>query len=234
MSDRQMRERGVMSRGMVAGEDRSGSGWQSVADRLQSDVIFGRIHPREHLVEDEIMMRLKVSRYAARRAFDELQRLGLAVREPNRGVYIRSYTGNEVEDLYEVRELLETQAAARIPIPVPDGLIDRLSDIEQQHERASREQRLVDFSTLNNDFHTTLYQACGNPMLSEAIGLYSLRTQPIRMHFSTDDTWRRQAIADHWAMIKALEQRDIETLANLCREHLKGPKAHYLQLYHGR
>jgi len=223
-----------MSRGTDTSEDRSGSGWQLVADRLQSDVIFGRIHPREHLVEDEIMMRLNVSRYAARRAFDELQRLGLAVREHNRGVYIRSYTGNEVEDLYEVRELLETRAAARIPVPVPNGLIERLSDIERQHERASREQRLADVSTLNNDFHTALYQACGNPMLSEAISLYSLRTQPIRMHFSTDDAWRRQAVADHWAMVKALEEGDAEKLVGLCREHLKGPKAHYLQLYHGR
>jgi DNA-binding GntR family transcriptional regulator len=44
------------------------------------------------------------------------------------------------------------------------------------------------------------------------------------MHFSTDGTWRRQAIAEHWAMINALEERDLKILVSLCREHLKGRK----------
>ncbi len=208
--------------------------WKAAADKLQSDIIFGRIHPREHLVEDEIMGRLNISRHTARRALDELQRLGLAIREPNRGVYVRSYTANEVEHLYEIREMLETRAAARIPLPSSNAVIERLAAIEKLHEQASQEERLVDVSALNNEFHGVLYDACGNPMLSDAISLYSLRAQPIRMHYSADVSWRCQAVADHWRFIEALQGRDSQALATLCWQHLQGPKRHYLNFYHSR
>jgi DNA-binding GntR family transcriptional regulator len=61
----------------------------------------------------------------------------------------------------------------------------------------------------------------------------SLRTQPIRMHYSTDITWRRQAIADHRRIIEVLKGTDSSILSAICREHLQGPKLQYLKLYHG-
>jgi DNA-binding GntR family transcriptional regulator len=211
---------------------RTAGAWQHVANTLQADIIFGRIHLREHLVEDEIMKRLDISRHTTRRALDELERLGLTVREPNRGVYVRSYTADEVENLYEIREMLETRGSSRIPLPASHELIKRLSYLQEQHETASRKEQLVDVASLNNEFHDTLYRACGNPMLSEAIRLYSLRTQPIRVMYSSDASWREQAVADHWRIIRALKHRDSGALSLLCREHLQGPKLHYLRLYH--
>ena len=212
---------------------RKAGGWQIVATTLRADIIFGRIHPREHLVEDEIMERFDISRHTARRAFDELQRLGLVVRQPNRGVYVRSFTASEVENLYELRELLETRAATSIPLPPPAGLIESLSSLAERHEKASVEERLEEVADLNTEFHETLYRACANPMLSEAIRMYSVQAQPIRMHYSTDAAWRRQAVSDHWRIIEALRLEKRDALAQLCREHLQGPKLHYLKLYHG-
>ena len=46
--------------------------WRHVADVLQRDIIFGRLQPREHLIEDEIMLRIGASRHAVRRSFDEM------------------------------------------------------------------------------------------------------------------------------------------------------------------
>lgn len=180
------------------------------------------------------MARFDASRHTARRAFDELQRVGLVERQPNRGVYVRSYTAREVEDLYELREMLEIRAVTRIPLPPPDGLIEHLSETAERHETASVAERLEEVAALNSEFHETLYRACTNPMLSEAIRLYSMQAQPIRMHYSTDGAWRRQAVKDHWSIIEALKLQERDRLVQLCREHLQGPKLHYLKLYHSR
>ena len=214
------------------GTSRVSGAWQLVADQLQNDIISGRIHPRQHLVEDELMDRFDTSRHTARRALDELERLGLAVREPNRGVFVRSYTAREVEDLYELREMLEMRAAERIPTPAPPALVASLTTIQEAHEAASKAGQLAKTLSLNNKFHETLYHACGNPMLIEAVHLYSLRTQPIRMQYSTDARWRQQAVADHWHIIEILRSGDTAKLPALVWEHLQGPKRHYLQLYH--
>ncbi len=84
---------------------------------LEEDIVLGRLHPRERLVEDELIARLGGTRHLVRQALMELDRIGLIDRIPNRGALVRSYTADEVEHLYVLRELLETKAASLIPLP---------------------------------------------------------------------------------------------------------------------
>ncbi len=212
------------------GERQAGE-WQRVASAIETEIVFGQRLTREHLVEDELMLRLGASRHAVRRAFDELRRLGLVVSEPNRGTRVRDYTVKEVEDLYQVREMLEVEAALNTCVPCPDGLVPRLVAIQQQHEAASREGRLLELFACNNTFHETLYASCGNPTLADAIRTYATQTHPIRSHAFPDEARRVQAVQDHWAMIACVENGDRRKLASLCRKHLRRPKRDYIRLH---
>lgn len=205
--------------------------WKRVVDVLVRAIIFGHLLPREHLVEDEIMERFKTSRHAVRRAFDDMQRLGVVVRASNRGTWVRSYTLQEVEGLYEVRSTLERQAALRMSLPASKTLIDTLSQIQEQHQAASRGNDLLALFYLNNQFHETLYESCGNLQLSEAIKLYSLQTHPIRVRYFTHEPWREEAIRQHWNMIELLKGSDKLALADACTRHIEPPKQQYLKLY---
>ena len=80
-----------------------GKTWDIVYRDLQRGIISGSYRPRERLIEDEIIARAGSTRHAVRRAFDELERMGLVIRQPNRGVQVRDYTIGEIEDLYEIR-----------------------------------------------------------------------------------------------------------------------------------
>lgn len=210
---------------------RATGAWREIADALQRDIIFGRLQPKEHLIEDEIMERTKTSRHAVRRAFEEMERNGLVTRQPNKGVRVRSYTRKEVEDLYEVRGILEVKAAAAIRLPVSKELIERLTAIQTKHERASDKGNVVELFETNNLFHETLYQACGNAVLADAIRMYSLLTHTIRMRNMSDKAWRKEAVRQHWAMIKLLSGKDSKALAALCLNHIQHPKEFYLSLY---
>lgn len=212
---------------------RATGAWRDIANALQRDIIFGRLQPKEHLVEDEIIERTKTSRHAVRRAFEEMERNGLVIRQPNKGVRVRSYTRKEVEDLYEVRGILEARAAAGIRLPVSKDLIARLTAIQTKHERASDKGNVVELFETNNLFHETLYQACGNTVLADAIRIYSLLTHTIRMRNMSDKTWRKEAVRQHWAMIKLLSEKDSKALSALCLKHIQHPKEFYLSLYEG-
>jgi len=211
--------------------ERQAGEWQRVASAIETEIVFGQRLTREHLVEDELMLRLGASRHAVRRAFDELRRLGLVVSEPNRGTRVRDYTVKEVEDLYQVRETLEVEAALNTPVPCPDGLIPRLIAIQQQHEAASREGRLLELFACNNTFHETLYASCGNPTLADAIRTYATQAHPIRSRAFPDEARRVQAVQDHWAMIACVENGECRKLASLCRKHLRRPKRDYIRLH---
>lgn len=205
--------------------------WQEVAQGLQVDIISGHLQPREHLVEDDLMRRFGASRYAVRRALEELQSLGLATRTENRGTRIRGYSPQEVQDLYDLRELLETGAALRIPMPAPQSLVDELVGIQKQHDTANRKGDLYRLYVTNEEFHRTLFGACPNALLGEAIAHHSLQLQPVRMRFLHDEQRRREAGEEHWEIIDALKSGDNKLLARICGRHLTLSKAAYAKTH---
>lgn len=199
-----------------------------VVRALEFDILFGRLKPRERLVEDHLMARFKAKRHAVRRALDELERMGVVVRAPNRGAAVRDFTAQEVEEIYELRELLQRQAAQRIPLPGDGALVAGLSEIQRRHDAAvaANDLRLVD--QVNDAFHKLFFSACGNRHLAEAIAHYYQLTRAMRVYPIADPASLAKLRDEHWAMIRALEAGEREALTRLVVQHLQPSKAAYL------
>ena len=202
--------------------------WKRVADALQAEIILGAVFPRERMLEDDIMGRLGTTRHAARSALEELQRRGFVQREANRGARVRSYSRQEVEDLFELQEMLEALAIRRLPLPVADEIQKRLEAVESQQENARRNPDPLELSRCNRAFHGILFEGCGNARLAEAIATNALMIDPIRMRRNPDAAWRSEAASHHRQIIDALRDGDRKLLLRLCREHLEPAKYYYL------
>lgn len=203
--------------------------WDSVYRELQRQIIAGQLRPRERLVEDEIIARTEATRHAVRRAFDELERMGLVVRQPNKGVQVRDYSITEIEELYEIRECLELRAAARFTKPADSALVERLTEIATRHRDASRAQRFGEVFSLNNSFHEVLYRAAGNQQLADAILHYTFATHPIRTRAFPSEELREIAISEHFDMIDAIARGEGERLGRIILSHITRPKDFYLK-----
>jgi DNA-binding GntR family transcriptional regulator len=222
--------RAVAKAGTAGSEGRrQPQGWSQIYEVLQMDLMLGRLHLRERLIEDDLILRFDATRHAVRRALDELEKEGLVLRQPNRGVRVRDYSLEEVENLYEIRDALESLAASRVKLPAPAGFVGELKKLAAAHERASKGERYAEVFRLNNAFHEKLYSGAGNPELSAAIKHYSLMTQPIRSRGFADDDLRQIAIREHWEMVEAIEQGDTKRLVRVCRTHIRWPKEFYLR-----
>ncbi len=203
--------------------------WDAVYRDLQRQIIAGQLRPRERLVEDEIIARTGATRHAVRRAFDELERMGLVVRQPNKGVQVRDYSIHEIEELYEIRECLERQAASRFTKPADPAFIEQLTDIAARHRDASRAQHFAEVFSLNNTFHEVLYRAAGNQQLASAILHYTFATHPIRTRAFPSEELREIAISEHFEMIDAIANGDGERLGSVIVRHITRPKDFYLK-----
>lgn len=201
---------------------------------LEEDIVFGRIHPRERLIEEAIAARFDVKRHIVRQAIVELERLGLVDRPRNRGAIVRVYTQKEVEDLNAVRELLEAEAASQIPLPLPAPAIAELEDIQRQHSAAVEEGNRQGVFRGNLAFHRTLFAHCGNGALIEAIGFFAQKSHAYRSSAVSNRTYQDWAAAAHWEMIDAIRNEDRERLVALCREHLAPSKNHYVETLKSR
>jgi len=199
----------------------------ALVSRISEDILFGRLLPRERLVEDEIIARTGATRHAVRAALQALVRDGLVVHLPNRGAQVRSFTPAEVEEITEVRELLHAEAARRIPLPAPADLLAALGEIEAAHAAAVERGDLSAIHAENDRFHETLFAACGNRYLAAAIRDHARLSLAFRCHAMADPALARQARDEHRAMLEALRSGDREALVRLCIGHTSFAKRAY-------
>src|SRR5690606_32962964 len=146
------------------------------------DIVLGRLHQRERLIEDDLLRRFPVKRHVVRQALMYLERMGLVERIPNRGSRVRSFDVETIGHLSEVRELIETQAARLIPLPLAGESLERLKKIQDRHDQAVEEHDLRLAFRSNIEFHHTLFSFCSNPFLAATVDEYAYRTHAIRFY----------------------------------------------------
>ena len=103
-----------------------------IATSLEEDIVLGRRHPRERLIEQDLCEQFNTHRADVRLAFFELEKKGIIQRIPNRGAIVRDLTPNEVTEIYAVREELEVMAVRILPFPVARSEIDKLDEYPAQ------------------------------------------------------------------------------------------------------
>jgi DNA-binding GntR family transcriptional regulator len=82
-----------------------------VVPALREAIISGRLGPGSRLSENQIALHYGVSRTPVREAFAQLEREGLLRTVARAGAFVRDIDARDVEEIYETREALETQAA---------------------------------------------------------------------------------------------------------------------------
>jgi DNA-binding GntR family transcriptional regulator len=164
-----------------------------------------------------------------RQALYQLERTGIVVRERNKGAAVRSISPDEVRQIYDVRELVQRQAALILPLPAPSSLIDRLWVIQADHSRHVAAHYLRGIHESNDLFHLTLFGGCSNKYLVETIKHYMWLSLPIRAKTLADHAQLQVSCEQHRMMIEMLKGRDSWVLAQLCVDHLQPSKLDYLE-----
>jgi len=200
-----------------------------VAKVLTEDIIFGRLEAGARLVEDTLIARFGATRHFIRQALQELIRSGIAVRERNKSVTVRSLTPAEVRQIYDVRELLQRHAALMIPLPTAPDLVRRLEALHDEYGCCLRARDWSGVHAANDAFHLTLFGACGNAYLVDSIKHYMHLTLPVRAKKTANAEHAEASARDHHVMIQLLKGTDRWSLAQLCVDHLQGPKNDYLR-----
>src|SRR6266852_7782124 len=153
-----------------------------IATRLEEEIVLGRRHPREHLVEQDLCVRFKTHRGDVRLALFELEKKGIIQRIPNRGAIVRDLTPKEVREIYAVREELEVMALRILPFPVAKSDLDKLAELQRKHSAAIDAGDLLAVFYSNLHFHQMLFGLCSNTCLIEAIEQLAQKTYGIRSY----------------------------------------------------
>jgi len=205
-----------------------------IATNLEEDIVLGRRHPRERLIEQDLCDRFKTHRGDVRLALFELEKKGIVQRIPNRGAMVRDLTPKEVMEIYAVREEVEVMAARILPFPVAESELAKLDELQSKHSAAIDNEDMLTVFYTNLYFHQTLFALCGNACLIETIRQLEQKVYGIRFYANAFPEALDRARRDHNEMIKALRASRRDELIELTRQHLKPSPQAYIRAYERR
>ena len=190
---------------------------QSVYEALVELVVGGRLGPGEHLVETELARQLGVSRQPVREALHRLEAEGWVDLRPSQGAFVHVPTDHEVDELLDVRELLEVETARLAARSATAEGVARLRAIWRDGEVAVASGDTERIVAANNEFHAELAGVAGNAMLAQLAAIVNRR---VRWYYRKVAPLRaRESWAEHQQLIDAVEAGDAEKASEVARRH---------------
>jgi DNA-binding GntR family transcriptional regulator len=209
-----------------------------LAATLQARVLNGEIKTGTRLRQEALAREFGVSRTPIREALRQLQAIGIAQLEHNRGAVVRAPSARELREAYEVRAELEGLAAMLAASRISDEELARLRDaqqlfqrsitrlIERRRSRRRPEPNWRDDSEWvrgNDLFHQAIQEAAGNAQLLRTIA-------DLHRNFPRALTWSalressqllEENVSQHEAILDAIERGDAPAARELMIEHVR-------------
>lgn len=197
-----------------------------VRDELRHAIVEGILEPGERLGAEALAQRFGTSRTPVREALVLLEHEGLVDLHPHRGGVVRAFDSGDVLDLYEVRALIEPEAAARAAVRIDEETLARLE------ATCAREEALVgdapdvvdEHIALNEEFHRLVVGAAGSPRLAAAMRAATGIPRAFRTTFWSSEDQRRQSLFCHRQLVAALRAGRPDLAEAIMRMHILGAK----------
>jgi len=193
---------------------------EDLVHRIEEDIVFGVHPPGSRLIENRMVERFQVTRHVLRAVFERLAHQGLVEHTHNRGVEVVEPTPGQIDDLYQVREILETSAARMMPLPVPRAVTADIDGIRVRHENAVSEQDFSAVFHLNIAFHRVQFSSCPNASLTRAVEAFARKVHIVRAVRYDDAEHMQDVVAQHRGIVDALHGSDAEVYARRVAAHL--------------
>jgi DNA-binding GntR family transcriptional regulator len=191
---------------------------ERVYGALEESIVDGTLHPGSHLREDDLAKRLGVSRNPVREALQGLVHEGFADHFPGKGVYVHVPTLVEIEEVFHVRAILESDGARLAAARITGDQLVALRELLVQGQRAVETRSAHELLVLNEQFHGSIVEAAGNSVLSRM--LESLQRR-ISWYFASVVVARAVGSWDqHLEIYESLANGDGELAARIMTDHV--------------
>ncbi len=194
---------------------------EQVHERLKAMVLSGEIGPGERLTEEHLAQRLGVSRTPIREALHKLASEGLIQALPTRGFKVSEESREEMEEVFELRAVLEGYAMGLVVRKIDQETLHQLEDYIQRAEEAYDRKDTNQVFHWNTRFHDTLNALVSHrPRLHQLIA--DLRKYVLRYRKNTLSylSGARRSIEGHKKIMMALRLGDPEICERIMREHV--------------
>lgn len=198
---------------------------QLVVETLREKILNGAIKAGQPLRQAALAEELNVSRIPVREALLQLEAEGLVAFEPHKGATATELSIDQVDELFELRAMLEADLlAASIPKLSDESLQQATDILEQLNQSLGKENAANTWSELNSNYHNCLYSGANRPQTQDLVNTLNKNADRyIRMHL----LWAggiSKAEFEHNELLALCKAKDVNKAVALMKQHILGSR----------
>lgn len=198
----------------------------SLTDRvyhiLRQAILSLDLKPGSLLVEETIALQLGVSKTPVRGAFHKLSQEGLVIRKPYKGVYVSEISFEQMEEIFEVRAVLEGLAARLAARHFPETDFEKAEECLSRAEKALEAGEAEACAQAGKEFHNLVISHIDNEYLMTVLLNVEAHLQRYRIYTAQIPGRLSKSIREHREVLDAIKQRDPVLAEEALKYHLLG------------
>lgn len=193
----------------------------SIVETLQAAVTSGQLEPGQVYSAPKLAAQFGVSATPVREAMLDLVRDGLVDAVPNRGFRVRELSDRELDELCEVRLMIEVPTVSRVAAMEIDGAtLGRLRALARETETAANAVDLVTHSRADLEFHTQLIALAGNTNLVALVRDLRKRSRLHGLALRTNHEQLIESAREHNSLVDLVANHDSLAVEALMTKHI--------------
>lgn len=188
---------------------------------LREAILKGELKPGERLMELQLASKLGVSRTPIREAIRMLEQEGLAVTIPRKGAEVARMTEKDMEDVLQIREVLDELAVKLACDNITREEIKELEKKMFQFEGSIRQDDIKKIAQADVAFHDVIYRAAGNVKLMTMLDNLREQIYRYRVEYLKDEKAYPTLIREHREILAALEKHEKKKVVEAMKVHVE-------------
>ena len=195
---------------------------------LKHAIITGEIPAGERIVETDYAERLHISRTPLREALRKLERDGLVEYVLRRGVVVRAFTMEDVDEIYTIRNALEMLTLPAIIEKATPADIASLRARLHEMDKVLESGDIENLSLMARAFHSEITRISGLNRILRVIESQDEFINRFSALAIRQENRRVQAHEEHYTLVEYIENKDLEHLEKLTKKHIERSKENCL------
>lgn len=189
-------------------------------EELHERILRGDLPEGTPLRQDALATELGVSRIPVREALRQLEAEGLVTFRPYAGAVVSSLSVPEIEELFALRALLETDVLGRAVGHLGPEDLERAEEVLEAFEDAFERRDVGSWGTLNWEFHATLYSVAVQPLTMNVLEMLHRHCERYTRAQLALTHWEGRAMTEHRQLLELVRTGAVEEAQQLLRHHI--------------
>ncbi|WP_406944878.1 GntR family transcriptional regulator [Halobacillus sp. SY10] len=192
-------------------------------EKIKRAIMLKRLVPGQRVTEEWVGKELNMSRTPIRAAFNRLENEGLIQLVPHRGAFVCDPSDKELEDVFNLRIVLESYAAELAVHQMTEENFQELEQLLKEEEKAYEQKDYEEFLRVNAQIHAYPAKVAENKFLLqeiEKLNLWSDCYLILRDNFYSTEMDQVLSIPEHQEVIAALKKRDVAATKKAIEAHM--------------